>query len=62
MSCYSLKDQLRFNPMFYDEGRDYTMDDVANLVQKLRNEWKVSIVLFFSVNTHQNSQSVIDRF
>ena len=44
MSCYSLKDQLHFNPMFYDEGREYNMDDVANLVQKMRNEWKVSFV------------------
>jgi hypothetical protein len=42
MSCYSLKDQHRFNPMYYDEGREYTMEDVAKLVQKMRNEWKVS--------------------
>ena len=42
MSCYSLKDQHRFSPMYYDEGREYTMDDVAKLVQKMRNEWKVS--------------------
>ena len=48
--------------MFYDEGRDYTMDDVANLVQKLRNEWKVSFVLFFFVKVNQNEQSMIDRF
>lgn len=42
LSCYSLRDQHRFNPMFYDEGREYTMEDVAKLVQKMRNEWKVS--------------------
>ena len=48
--------------MFYDEGRDYTMDDVANLVQKLRNEWKVSFVLFFFVKMNKNEQSMIDRF
>ncbi|XP_046649156.1 glycogen debranching enzyme-like [Daphnia pulicaria] len=41
MSCYSLKDQHRFNPMYYDEGREYTMEDVAKLVQKMRNEWKI---------------------
>ena len=40
MSCYSLKDQLNLNPMFNEDDKVYTMEDLKILVQKLRNEWK----------------------
>lgn len=50
LSCYSLRDQLRFNPMFYDEGREYSMEDVAKLVKKMRNEWKVILTSIMQWN------------
>jgi glycogen debranching enzyme len=42
LSCYSLKDQLRFNPAYNDKGKSYTMDDLKKLVRDLRDQWKVS--------------------
>jgi glycogen debranching enzyme len=41
LSCYSLKDQLNLNPMFNEDDKVYTMEDLKILVQKLRNEWKI---------------------
>jgi len=41
LSCYSLKDQLNLNPMFNEDDKVYTMEDMKILVQKLRNEWKI---------------------
>lgn len=44
LSGYSLRDQLRLNPMFSDQDRQYSMDDLQALVQKLRDEWKVVLL------------------
>ncbi|XP_067460935.1 glycogen debranching enzyme isoform X1 [Thunnus thynnus] len=38
-SCYSLADQLSFNPEFSPEGRNYSWEDVGALVEKLRKDW-----------------------
>lgn len=40
-SCYSLADQLAFNPEFSPEGKSYSWPDVAALVDKLRTEWNM---------------------
>lgn len=61
LSCYSLKNQLRFNPMFYDEGREYSMEDVAKLVNKMRNEWKVILTGFKQQNFMQKLSNFCNR-
>ncbi|XP_028988185.1 glycogen debranching enzyme isoform X3 [Betta splendens] len=40
-SCYSLADQLAFNPDFSPEGQRYSWEDVGMLVEKLRKEWSM---------------------
>ncbi|XP_027132295.1 glycogen debranching enzyme-like isoform X1 [Larimichthys crocea] len=40
-SCYSLADQLTFNPEFSPEGESYNWEDVGALVEKLRTEWNM---------------------
>ncbi|KAK2843994.1 hypothetical protein Q5P01_010653 [Channa striata] len=40
-SCYSLADQLAFNPEFSPEGRSYGWEEVGALVEKLRKEWNM---------------------
>ena len=51
MSCYSLKDQLNLNPMFNEDDKVYTMEDLKILVQKLRNEWKARRLTFLPIET-----------
>lgn len=38
-SCYSLADQLTFNPEFSPQGQRYTWADVGALVEKLKTDW-----------------------
>ncbi|KAM3604619.1 uncharacterized protein V6R79_013990 [Siganus canaliculatus] len=40
-SCYSLADQLTFNPDFSPKGQSYKWEDVGALVQKMKNEWNM---------------------
>ncbi|XP_008297524.1 glycogen debranching enzyme isoform X1 [Stegastes partitus] len=40
-SCYSLADQLTFNPEFSPKGQSYSWEDVGALVEKLRTEWNM---------------------
>ncbi|KAF7653347.1 hypothetical protein LDENG_00084160 [Lucifuga dentata] len=40
-SCYSLADQLTFNPEFSPEGQSYSWVDMGALVEKLRTEWNM---------------------
>ena len=39
-SSYSIKDQLKLNPIFSKPGQNYGFKDVENLVAKLNREWK----------------------
>ncbi|KAK3584948.1 hypothetical protein CHS0354_009632 [Potamilus streckersoni] len=40
-SSYSIRDQLKLNPIFSRSLKVYDFDDVENLVGKMKNEWKV---------------------
>lgn len=40
-SCYSLADQLELNPEFSRADKTFNWNDVARLVEKLKNEWNV---------------------
>ncbi|XP_070775031.1 glycogen debranching enzyme [Enoplosus armatus] len=40
-SCYSLADQLAFNPEFSPAGRSYSWADVGALVEMLQKEWNM---------------------
>ena len=41
-SSYALKDHLRLNPVFSPQGgTSHTIDDVEELVKKMKNEWDV---------------------
>uniref|UniRef100_A0A8C4D8N0 Glycogen debranching enzyme n=1 Tax=Dicentrarchus labrax TaxID=13489 RepID=A0A8C4D8N0_DICLA len=40
-SCYSLADQLTFNPEFSPEGQSYGWADVGELVEKLKKDWNM---------------------
>lgn len=40
-SCYSLADQLSFNPEFSPEGQNYGWEDVGAVVEKFKNEWNM---------------------
>lgn len=40
-SCYSLADQLTFNPDFSPEGQSYDWADLGALVEKLEKEWNM---------------------
>lgn len=40
-SCYSLADQLTFNPEFSPQGQSYTWEDLGALVDKLKTEWNM---------------------
>ncbi|XP_071379954.1 glycogen debranching enzyme-like, partial [Centroberyx affinis] len=40
-SCYSLADQLSFNPEFSPQGRSYSWTDVGALVEKMKKEWNM---------------------
>ncbi|KAK5606319.1 hypothetical protein CRENBAI_023544 [Crenichthys baileyi] len=55
-SCYSLADQLTFNPEFSPNDKSYTWEDVGGLVEKLRTEWNmVSITDVVYNHTAANS-------
>ncbi|XP_037642885.1 glycogen debranching enzyme isoform X3 [Sebastes umbrosus] len=40
-SCYSLADQLNFNPEFSPDGQSYSWEDVGELVEMLKKEWNM---------------------
>uniref|UniRef100_G3PNW0 Glycogen debranching enzyme n=2 Tax=Gasterosteus aculeatus aculeatus TaxID=481459 RepID=G3PNW0_GASAC len=40
-SCYSLADQLNFNPEFSPDSQSYSWEDVGALVKKLKKEWNM---------------------
>jgi hypothetical protein len=50
-SSYSLRNQQRLNPVFYDHGKEVHMSDVEKFITKLRNERKVhQTINVFKVN------------
>ena len=43
-SAYSLSNQLRLNPAFQNsDGSPAVIEDLARLIKKMRDEWKVRI-------------------
>lgn len=40
-SSYSLRNQLKLNPVFNYKGKNCTLTDIAPLIEKMRTEWKV---------------------
>ncbi|XP_055084309.1 glycogen debranching enzyme isoform X1 [Periophthalmus magnuspinnatus] len=56
-SCYSLADQLTFNPEFSAEGQSYGWEDVGALVESFRTEWNM-ICITDVVYNHTASNSV----
>lgn len=42
LSCYSLRNHRRLNPMFSTPNRTYDMKDMEELVNMMCDEWKVS--------------------
>lgn len=47
-SSYSLRNQLKLNPMFDYKGKKCSLSDISNLVEKMRTEWKVCLLYFFN--------------
>ncbi|XP_059200245.1 glycogen debranching enzyme [Centropristis striata] len=56
-SCYSLADQLSFNPDFSPAGRSYSWEEVGALVEKMRTEWNMLCITDVVYN-HTASNSV----
>ena len=53
-SSYSLADQLKLNPIFSSKDKEYNFEDVAQLIEWMRTEWRMlsitDIVLNHSAN------------
>ncbi|XP_041659129.1 glycogen debranching enzyme isoform X1 [Cheilinus undulatus] len=61
-SCYSLADQLAFNPEFSPPGQSYSWADVGALVEKLRKEWNMLCITDVVYNhTAANSMWIRDH-
>ncbi|XP_049783705.1 glycogen debranching enzyme isoform X1 [Schistocerca cancellata] len=56
-SSYSISDQLKLNPLFSEENKTVTINDVESLITKMRDEWKVvsicDVVLNHTANESQ---------
>ncbi|XP_012280901.1 glycogen debranching enzyme [Orussus abietinus] len=53
-SSYSLKDQLKLNPIFNEEGASTTFEDVENLLKKIRKEWNILSICDIVLNHTAN--------
>ncbi|KAK4875160.1 hypothetical protein RN001_011582 [Aquatica leii] len=53
-SAYSLSSQLQLNPSFNDSNRRVTFDDLQNLTDKMRNEWKILSICDIVLNHTAN--------
>ncbi|XP_060552915.1 glycogen debranching enzyme-like isoform X1 [Ruditapes philippinarum] len=40
-SAYSIKDQLKLNPVYIKEGQNYDFNNVEGLIKKMNREWEV---------------------
>lgn len=40
-SAYSIKDQLKLNPVYIKEGQNYDFSNVEGLIKKMNKEWEV---------------------
>ncbi|GJQ87827.1 hypothetical protein Trydic_g18672 [Trypoxylus dichotomus] len=60
-SAYSLKEQLKLNPIF-DDGQPTTFDEVEKLLSKLRTEWKIASICDIVLNhTANESKWLVDH-
>ncbi|CAL1281396.1 unnamed protein product, partial [Larinioides sclopetarius] len=53
-SSYSLRNQLKLNPVFDSPGKKCTINDISALVEKIRKEWKVITVTDVVLNHTAN--------
>ncbi|KAF5292269.1 hypothetical protein FQR65_LT11232 [Abscondita terminalis] len=53
-SAYSLSAQLKLNPTFNDGDKQVTFDDIENLTNKMRNEWKILSICDIVLNHTAN--------
>ncbi|KRT82522.1 hypothetical protein AMK59_4835 [Oryctes borbonicus] len=60
-SSYSLKEQLKLNPIF-DDGQPITFDEVEKFLSKIRTEWKVASICDIVLNhTANESKWLVDH-
>ncbi|PRD17856.1 UNVERIFIED_CONTAM: Glycogen debranching enzyme [Trichonephila clavipes] len=45
-SSYSLRNQLKLNPIFDSPMKKCTLNDISALVEKMRKEWKVQFLMY----------------
>ncbi|CAH0555446.1 unnamed protein product [Brassicogethes aeneus] len=62
-SCYSLSEQLKLNPGFQkNDGSMVTYDEVEELTNKMRSEWKVASICDIVLNhTANESEWLVDH-
>lgn len=53
-SSYSLRNQLKLNPVFDYNGRKCNLDDIALLVEMMRTEWKIMTITDIVLNHTAN--------
>ncbi|KAK6188701.1 hypothetical protein SNE40_004828 [Patella caerulea] len=40
-SAYSIRNQLRLNPLYYEKGKQNSLDDVEDIIRMMKKEWQV---------------------
>ncbi|GIY67804.1 glycogen debranching enzyme [Caerostris darwini] len=53
-SSYSLRNQLKLNPVFDSPGKKCTLNDISALVEKMKKEWKVLTITDVVLNHTAN--------
>jgi len=49
-SSYSLKDQTKLNPVFNDNNKIITYQDIETFTNKIRTEWKVYYYYYYYIS------------